>query len=142
MWRKFTTKIDLLLFLVMFFINGCWWAGSGTYHRALKTIPCDKPWVIRIQYKKDPNNWRINLSEKAESYQVYYRLITSGEYVAVPMTVESIEPKLGTANLKAEMPSVPCGNIGEYLEYYYCSMTSDSAYNEPRIFKAVVVGEN
>ena len=54
------------------------------------------------------------------------------------MVVESLEPKLGRANLKANMPPIPCDSVCEYVEYYYDSISPNDSYNRSKVYTAVV----
>ncbi len=130
---------SICLALCMLLVGGCWWAGSGTMHVPIDTIRCGKPWTVRVMYQNDPKDWRVNLKKESTNFRLNYRVGPSGEYIAVPMVAEKLEPKIGRAYLKADMPSVSCDKLGEYVEYYYDHTNSYSnSYNKSNIYRAAI----
>jgi len=140
MGHKLTAGLCFLVLILMVLASGCWWAGGGTMHHSIDAIRCDKPWFVKVMYKNDPKDWRVNLAEESKHFFVHYRVSSSGEFVTVPMFVEKLEPKLGRAYLKADMPPIPCNRAGEYVEYCYDHIASYcDCYNRSPIYKAVIV---
>lgn len=139
MGHKFTAGLLFLSLILMLSASGCWWSGGGTMHRSIDTICCDSPWVVKVMYKNDPKDWRVNFAKESKTFFVHYRVSSSGEFATVPMVAEKLEPEIGQIYLKADMPPVPCGRAGELVEYYYDHINSyNHCYNRSKIYQAIV----
>ena len=141
MGLNYRKGLCFLLLIMIFSASGCWWGGGGTMHHPIDTVCCDEPWAVKVMYKNDPKDWRVNLAKEAENFQVHYRVSPSNKFVAVPMSIEKLESKLGNVYLQVNMPPVSCDTAGDFVEYFYDYAASYcDCYTKSPVYKAVVVG--
>jgi hypothetical protein len=138
MHNKFMSGLWFLLIPLTLCTSGCWWGGGGTFHHPLPTVHRGEPWVVKVQYSTDPRDWRWSLSEKCKNFTAHFRDSQSEDFLAVPMVIVSMEPKIGRAELEAKMPAVPCDAGIEYVEYYYDNITPNYVYNRTKVFRIPV----
>jgi len=114
-------KLLIHLFLLLVLIlstGGCWFGNSGVQHHPVTEICCNRPWVVRVMYTKDPHDWRFSLTKECSTFAVHVCDSSGGEFRVVPMVIGHKEPEIGRAYLEAYMPAIPCQISIEYLYYY------------------------
>ncbi len=139
-YKKSTTIMCFVLCLSLC-ISGCNIAGGGFVHyRPPKKIICDQPWVITIGYSVvpvDPKEKYGKLAERWKNVTIHIRDSLNGNFLAVPMVVESVNPQIGEIYYKADMKPLPCNSGIEYVEYYIDEIFGPN-YNRTRLYKIPV----
>jgi hypothetical protein len=124
---KYKKSTTIMCFVLCLFpcVSGCNIAGGGFVHyRPPKEIICDKPWVITIGYSVvpvDPKEKRGKLTERYKNITIHIRDSLNNNFLAVPMVIESVNPKIGMY-MKADMNPISCSSGIEYVEYYIDSV--------------------
>lgn len=139
-YKKSTTIMCFLLCLFPW-ISGCYLpGGGGTIHTPSKKIICDKPWEITVEFfviPVDPKEKHGKLAEEWKDVTIHIRDSLNGNFLAVPMVVESVNPKISKMYLKASMKPIPCDSGIEYVEYYM-DFVFDRRNNSTKTYKVPV----
>jgi hypothetical protein len=147
MRSKFSAVGCSILFFLLLYINGCQlahFAGGGfTYYDPPDKIACDKPWEITVVYSistADPKEKYGKLAERWKDATIRIRDSSKGDFLAVPMVIQSVDLKTGESYFKATMKPIPCDSNIAYLEYYI-DVIFDNNYNRTTLYR-VPVGRN
>ena len=140
--KKYMYKYYSLLFLILFFIDGCQVAGGGGYfYQPPKEIVCDRPWTIRILFvvtPRDPKEKLGKLTERYKDITIHFHDYAINEFISIPMVVESANTKTGQFQMKAEMKPIPCDSDEKYVDYYI-DFTFKGIYNSSKHFIIPVI---
>lgn len=108
-----------------------------------KNIVCGKPWVITVDFSltlADPKEKHGKLAERYKDFVIYIHYSSDNNFIAVPMVVESANPKTGELQMKADMKPIPCDANIEYVGYRIDCMF-DNHYNRSKYY-IVPVGKD
>jgi len=140
MRNKFTAGLYFVLCLFPW-ISGCYLPeGGGMFYGPPKKIICDKPWEITVKYvviPADPKEKYGKLSERYRDVTIHIRDSLNGNFLAVPMVIESVNPEIGEMRMKADMKLIPCDSGVEYVEYYIDNIFGPN-YNRTKLYKIPV----
>jgi hypothetical protein len=119
MRKYFPAGLYSALFFLLSFINGCYVAG-GIHGRCVppEKIACGKPRVIAIDIVVNPPEALGKHIERCKDVTIHIRDSLNGNFVAVPMVLESVRLKFGELHWNATMKPIPCDSGIGYVEYY------------------------
>jgi hypothetical protein len=141
MCKKFSAGGYFVLFLFLLLIGGCQVAGGGfRRYSPPEKIVCDRPWDITIVYSitmPDPKERYGKLSERWKDVTVHIRDSSDSNFIAVPVVLQSANPKTGESCFKVTMKPVSCGSYIKYVEYYIDYMF-DNNYSGTRLYRVPV----
>jgi len=121
MYKYLVTGLYYVLFLLLPGITGCIVVGGGgMFHHPPEKIICDKPWVITAIFVVTPRDPKEKYGKLTERWTVAVNIRNSsiGNFTAVPMVIESVNPEMGELHLKANMKPIPCTPDINYIDYY------------------------
>lgn len=116
-------------------MGGCFKPGGDwLYHHPPNEIVCDQPWTLTA--KLLVNEKHVDLAEECKDFMIHIRDSRSDEYSEIRMMLisQNESPRFLEAELKAEMPLIPCNSKIDYVEYYMDHMTRGTTYNRSKLY--------
>jgi hypothetical protein len=122
--------------------SGCQVAGGGGMrYNPPENVICGHPWVISADFYIIPPDQKERYGKLTERYKdvtVYICNSRDSNFIAVPMVVESANPKTGDLRMKADMKLIPCDSGITYVEYYICSKLN-GVYNRTKSYRVPII---
>jgi hypothetical protein len=141
MYKHFPAGLYSVSLLLLLYVGGCFEAGGGFLHYGPpEKIPCGKPWVISAGHDVvpvDPKEKHGKLTERYKNVAIHIRYSSDNNFIAVPMVVESVNPKIGELQMKADMKPIPCESGIEYVGYFI-DCVFDNHYNRSKYYIVLV----
>jgi hypothetical protein len=144
MHKYYQAVLYSVLFLVLLCIGGCQllhFAGGGFHsHMPPEKIICDKPWTVTISFcitMPDPKEKYGKLAGRWKDVTIHIRNSSDSNLVAVPMVLQSADPKTGYSVFSADMKPIPCDPNVKYVEYYEDGRF-DNCFSGTRLYRVPV----
>jgi hypothetical protein len=119
MCKDFWAGVFSVLLLLLLCTSGCYVAGSiFTTHHPQNDIVCNISWEIPVEIHINPPELIGKHPERCKDVTIHIRDSVDGNFIAVPMVLESVNFKVGKLYWKADMKPILCDAGVEYVEYY------------------------